>query len=121
MEIESSTIDRAAELLGKLRAGISEALVGQARVVEEVVLALVSSGHVLIEGVPGLGKTLLMRAMSQALQHSPWIPTFIGNSASASWIALGVIFPERQSLERPHRLPCDKRPRGHPGAAPPDV
>jgi MoxR-like ATPase len=37
-------------------------------VIEEVVLALVASGHVLIEGVPGLGKTLLVRALSQALQ-----------------------------------------------------
>ena len=53
---ESSTIQKAADLLGKLRAGIGEAVVGQSRVVEEVVLALVASGHVLIEGVPGLGK-----------------------------------------------------------------
>ncbi len=67
---ESSTIQKAADLLGKLRAGIGEAVVGQSRVVEEVVLALVASGHVLIEGVPGLGKTLLVRAMSQALQLS---------------------------------------------------
>jgi MoxR-like ATPase len=67
---ESNTIQRAAELLGKLRASIGEAVVGQPRVVEEVVLALVASGHVLIEGVPGLGKTLLVRAMSQALQLS---------------------------------------------------
>ncbi len=68
METESATIQKAAELLTKLRAGIAEAFVGQPRVVEEVVLALVASGHVLIEGVPGLGKTLLVRAMSQALQ-----------------------------------------------------
>jgi MoxR-like ATPase len=68
METESATIQKAAELLTKLRAGIAEAFVGQGRVVEEVVLALVASGHVLIEGVPGLGKTLLVRAMSQALQ-----------------------------------------------------
>jgi MoxR-like ATPase len=68
METDSATIQKAAELLGKLRAGIGEAFVGQSRVVEEVVLALVASGHVLIEGVPGLGKTLLVRAMSQALQ-----------------------------------------------------
>ncbi len=68
METESSTIQKAADLLGKLRASIGEAVVGQPRVVEEVVLALVASGHVLIEGVPGLGKTLLVRAMSQALQ-----------------------------------------------------
>ena len=70
METESSTIQKAAELLGKLRAGIGEALVGQSQVVEEVVLALVASGHVLIEGVPGLGKTLLVRALAQALQLS---------------------------------------------------
>jgi MoxR-like ATPase len=68
METESSTIQKAADLLGKLRDGIGEAVVGQPRVVSEVVLALISSGHVLIEGVPGLGKTLLVRAMSQALQ-----------------------------------------------------
>jgi MoxR-like ATPase len=68
METESSTIQKAAELLTKLRAGIAEAVVGQPRVIEEVVLSLVASGHVLIEGVPGLGKTLLVRALSQALQ-----------------------------------------------------
>jgi MoxR-like ATPase len=68
METESSTIQKAADLLGKLQAGIGEAVVGQKRVVEEVVLALVASGHVLIEGVPGLGKTLLVRALAQALQ-----------------------------------------------------
>ncbi len=68
METESSTIQKAADLLGKLRDGIGEAVVGQQRVVSEVVLALISSGHVLIEGVPGLGKTLLARALAQALQ-----------------------------------------------------
>jgi len=70
METESATLQKAAELLAKLRAGIGEALVGQSQVVEEVVLALVASGHVLIEGVPGLGKTLLVRALAQSLQLS---------------------------------------------------
>ena len=68
METESATIQKAADLLGKLRDGIGEAVVGQQRVVSEVVLALISSGHVLIEGVPGLGKTLLVRALAQVLQ-----------------------------------------------------
>jgi MoxR-like ATPase len=70
METESSTLQKAADLLGKLHAGVAEAVVGQPRVIEEVVLALVAAGHVLIEGVPGLGKTLLVRALSQALQLS---------------------------------------------------
>src|ERR1700741_2406747 len=43
------------------------AMVGQSATVEQVLIALVASGHVLIEGVPGLGKTLLVRALAKAL------------------------------------------------------
>ena len=67
MEIGSTTITRAAELLTQLREAIGQALVGQAAVVEQVVVALVASGHVLLEGVPGLGKTLLVRALAKAV------------------------------------------------------
>src|SRR3977135_2097806 len=70
MEIESSTIQRAAELLERLRTAISQAVVGQSAVIEQVVASLAASGHVLIEGVPGLGKTLLVRALAQALSLS---------------------------------------------------
>jgi len=54
-------------LLGKLRSQIARALVGQETVVEQTIIALLVAGHVLIEGVPGLGKTLLVRALAQAL------------------------------------------------------
>jgi MoxR-like ATPase len=64
---ESRTVDRAAEMLDELRRAIGLAMVGQSAVVEQVLVALVASGHVLIEGVPGLGKTLLVRALAQAL------------------------------------------------------
>jgi len=67
MQNESERTARAAELLEKLRAAIGQAVVGQSAVIEQVVAALVGSGHVLIEGVPGLGKTLLMRALAKAL------------------------------------------------------
>ncbi len=67
METETNTITRAAELLERLRATIGQAMVGQPAVIEQVLVALVASGHVLIEGVPGLGKTLLVRALAQAL------------------------------------------------------
>jgi MoxR-like ATPase len=68
MNTETNTIARAAELLGQLRTSIGAALVGQTAVVDQVLVSLVASGHVLIEGVPGLGKTLLVRALAQALQ-----------------------------------------------------
>jgi len=67
MEIESNTITKAAELLQRLKGAIGQAMVGQDAIIEQVLVALVASGHVLIEGVPGLGKTLLVRALAQAL------------------------------------------------------
>src|SRR5580698_3251844 len=67
MQVEPTAITRAAELLQRLRESIGQAVVGQATVVEQVIVTLIASGHVLIEGVPGLGKTLLVRALAQAM------------------------------------------------------
>ena len=53
--------------LGTLRDAIGRAIVGQNDVVEQLLIALLAGGHCLIEGVPGLGKTLLARTLGQAL------------------------------------------------------
>jgi MoxR-like ATPase len=52
----------------KVRAEIGKAIVGHESVVEGTLICLFANGHVLLEGVPGLGKTLLIRTLSQALQ-----------------------------------------------------
>ena len=52
----------------KVRAEIGKAIVGHEDVVEGTLICLFANGHVLLEGVPGLGKTLLIRTLSQALQ-----------------------------------------------------
>jgi len=70
LQSDTDRIADAAAALGVLRAAIGTALVGQTAVVEQVIAALVASGHVLVEGVPGLGKTLLVRAMAQSLSLS---------------------------------------------------
>ncbi|HUE09870.1 MAG TPA: MoxR family ATPase [Steroidobacteraceae bacterium] len=67
MTAEPNAILRAGELLTALRTQIGNALVGQDAIVEQTIIALIVSGHVLIEGVPGLGKTLLVRALAQAM------------------------------------------------------
>ena len=50
-----------------LRSEIERAFIGQADVVDDIVVALLTAGHVLLEGVPGLGKTLLVKSMSRAI------------------------------------------------------
>ncbi len=49
---------------------VGRRLVGQAEIVEGVVTALLAGGHVLLEGVPGVGKTLLVKTLAQALDLS---------------------------------------------------
>ena len=55
------------DALGRLRTEVAKAVVGQDAVVGGVVIALLCSGHVLLEGVPGVAKTLLVRALAAAL------------------------------------------------------
>ncbi|MEN9578184.1 MAG: hypothetical protein RJA70_1193 [Pseudomonadota bacterium] len=50
-----------------LRAALGQVVVGQQGVVEQVLWCLLAQGHVLLEGAPGLGKTLLVRTLSQCL------------------------------------------------------
>ena len=53
--------------LADLRRAISVAIVGQDDVVEQMLIGLLAGGHCLLEGVPGLGKTLLVRTLGSAL------------------------------------------------------
>jgi len=52
---------------GRLRAELGKIIVGQDAIVDGALIALMGGGHVLLEGVPGLGKTLLVRTLSQVL------------------------------------------------------
>ena len=54
--------------LHDLLAEINKVMVGQEALVERVLIALLADGHILLEGVPGLAKTLLIKTMAQAIQ-----------------------------------------------------
>ncbi len=54
----------------RFRAEISKAVVGQAAVVDQVLVALLAGGHLLLEGVPGVAKTLLVRATAATVDAS---------------------------------------------------
>src|SRR5690606_22710232 len=54
------------EKFRRILTGISSVILGQETVVEELLVAALARGHALIEGVPGLGKTRLVRAFAEA-------------------------------------------------------
>jgi len=63
-----ATLQLAVDRLNAVRREIAKIIVGQDDVVEGVLICLLASGHVLLEGVPGLGKTTLLRTLARTLQ-----------------------------------------------------
>ncbi|MBI5513942.1 MAG: MoxR family ATPase [Deltaproteobacteria bacterium] len=60
-------LDGARALLGRVRRAVGSVVLGQDAVVDQVLLCLLAGGHGLLEGVPGLGKTLLVRALAHSM------------------------------------------------------
>lgn len=54
-------------LLNNIHTEVSKVIVGQDKIIEKLLLSLVSQGHVLLEGVPGLAKTLLIKTLSECI------------------------------------------------------
>ncbi len=60
-------IDDGGKLLSKIREQIATVIVGQERLVDRLLLALLCDGHVLVEGIPGVAKTLTVNVLAQSL------------------------------------------------------
>jgi len=63
-------VQAAAELAARIRAELAKAVVGQDEAVDMVLASLIAAGHVLLEGVPGVGKTLVARALAKTFGGS---------------------------------------------------
>ena len=70
MEITENAVQLLVDKLGGLKKEVQKVIVGQEAVLEEIFVALLAGGHCLLEGVPGLAKTLMVRTISQALDLS---------------------------------------------------
>ena len=64
----NAQVEREALFLHDLLAQVNTVMVGQEKMVERVLIALLADGHILLEGVPGLAKTLLVKTMAQAIE-----------------------------------------------------
>jgi len=65
--LERLSVDSAADALEKVKQEIAKVFIGQKELVDHAIITLLAGGHILVEGVPGLGKTLLVRALAKAL------------------------------------------------------
>lgn len=70
METTEQKVKALLEKLAQLKKEIQKVIVGQDQILDEIIVALLAGGHCLLEGVPGLAKTLMVRTMSQALHLS---------------------------------------------------
>jgi MoxR-like ATPase len=70
MALTEDQLSQSSRVLAAMRDQIANAVVGQNAVIEQVLAALIAAGHVLVEGVPGLGKTLLVRALAKTFDGS---------------------------------------------------
>ncbi|HTR96411.1 MAG TPA: MoxR family ATPase [Candidatus Acidoferrales bacterium] len=70
MTVDTQTarrIERAGETLSRVREEVGRAVVGQSAMIDRLLIGLLTGGHVLLEGVPGLAKTLAATSLAQAL------------------------------------------------------
>jgi MoxR-like ATPase len=64
---EPVALERVAEVAGRLERELAKAIVGQQRVIREILIAFLAGGHCLLRGVPGLAKTLLIKKLADAV------------------------------------------------------
>ena len=101
---DEKAIDRAASRLGEIQRAVSEVVVGQDRLVESLLVAMLCRGHVLLEGVPGLAKTLTVRTLAGVIggsfQRLQFTPDLLPADVTGT-----QIFDPKTSQFVPHRGP----------------
>ncbi|HZW34506.1 MAG TPA: AAA family ATPase, partial [Isosphaeraceae bacterium] len=83
-----------------LRREIQKVIVGHAGIVDDTLTALIAGGHVLLEGVPGLGKTLLVRTLAEALHLKFQRIQFTPDLMPADLIGTNVLHETPEGIRR---------------------
>ena len=98
------TIAQCTPLLAAIRSEVNKALVGQERMVDGLLIALMTGGHILLEGVPGLAKTTAVRTLAAALGLETRRISFTPDLLPADVIG-SLIYNQREGTFTPHKGP----------------
>jgi MoxR-like ATPase len=100
----NQTVEREALFLQDLLAEVNKVMVGQERLVERLLIGLLADGHVLLEGVPGLAKTLAVKTLAQAVQAEFQRIQFTPDLLPADLIGTEIYNPRTNEFT-PHQGP----------------
>ena len=81
-----AAVERCKTAFERIRKELAEVIVGQSEVIEQVLVAIFARGHALLEGVPGLAKTLLISSLAEATHLTHY-------DASYLWLARRLNVP----------------------------
>jgi len=85
--------------VSSLRQEMSRVLVGQSNLVDKLIIGLLSNGHILLEGVPGLAKTLAVKALAGTLQANFARIQFTPDLLPADLLGTMIYHPEQRNFE----------------------
>lgn len=104
VDIEKTTdlIGSQAAAIKSLRAEINKVLVGQEKLIDRMLIALITGGHILLEGVPGLAKTTAVRTLAQALGVKYQRISFTPDLLPADVIGTMIYNPKEGSFAPKH-------------------
>jgi len=100
----SQLIEAESAFVSDLQSEVAKVVVGQKRMVDRVLIGLLTNGHVLLEGVPGLAKTLLVKTFASAIDASFSRIQFTPDLLPADVVGTQVFDP-RESVFRPRKGP----------------
>lgn len=97
-------LERCITILSAIRTEVNKSLIGQERLVNALLIALLTGGHILLEGVPGLAKTTAVRALAAALGLDTKRISFTPDLLPADVIG-NLIYNQKEGTFTPHKGP----------------
>ncbi|MFZ5949581.1 MAG: AAA family ATPase [Candidatus Rifleibacteriota bacterium] len=92
-------IESAQKTVDKIRTEVRKVLVGQSELLESLILALITDGHILLEGVPGLAKTLAVKALARTIKTGFSRIQFTPDLLPADLIGTRIFDPKRAEFQ----------------------